>query len=273
MTIAEQTTGQQSAGGRSTAGFVELKRVDDPSRRNDLRNRLVEEHRWIALHCARRFANRGEPMDDLVQVAHLGLVLAVDRFRPEEGVKFSTFAVPTILGELRRHFRDRTWPLRVNRRVKELHLAVSAVTERLGHELNRPPMVEDVAAALDVSVDEVLEAMEAGACYRTASLDAPSRTSDDEQSAIDGARLAIVDDDLVGADLRVTVRDLVAQLPQRQRKVVYLRFYEGLSQSEIAERIGVSQVHVSRILRSVLDRLEDELEGSTEGPDQVAASA
>lgn len=272
MTIV-QNTEQRRAGGRSIAGFVEMSLVDDPADRKDLRNRLVEEHRWIAVHCARRFANRGEPMDDLIQVAHLGLVLAVDRFRPEEGVQFSTFAVPTILGELRRHFRDRTWPLRVTRRVKELHLAVSAVTEQLGHELSRPPMVEDVAAALDVSVDEVLEAMEAGSCYRTASLDTPSRAGDDEAAPMDGARLAAMDEDLLGADLRVTIRDAVAELPERERKVVYLRFYEGLSQSEIAGRIGVSQVHVSRILRSVLDRLEAELEPGDPDQEPVAASA
>lgn len=273
MTIAEETTSQERAGGRRTAGFAELTRVEDPSRRNDLRNRLVEEHRWIAVHCARRFANRGEPLDDLVQVAHLGLVLAVDRFRPDKGVQFSTFAVPTILGELRRHFRDRTWPLRVTRRVKELHLAVSAITEQLSHELSRPPKVEDVAAALDVSIDEVLEAIEAGSCYRTASLDSPTRAGDDEPSSVDGARLAVIDDALVGADVRVTVREAVSELPERERRVVYLRFYEGLSQSEIAERIGVSQVHVSRILRSVLDRLEDELEATGDTPDRVASPA
>src|SRR5689334_14214309 len=129
---------------RTTEGFFELQRTGDPAKRQE----LIEEHRWIALHCARRFANRGEPMDDLVQVAMLGLVLSVDRFQPDKGVQFSTFAVPTILGELRRHFRDRTWPLRVTRRVKELHLAVSAISEQLVHELGRPPQIEDIAEAL-----------------------------------------------------------------------------------------------------------------------------
>jgi RNA polymerase sigma-B factor len=269
MAIAESETIPERPAGRSIEGFFELQRSGDPA----LRNQLVQEHRWIAVHCARRFANRGEAMDDLVQVAMLGLVLAVDRFAPDLGVQFSTFAVPTILGELRRHFRDRTWPLRVTRRVKELHLAVSAISEQLSHELGRPPKVEDVADALDISVDEVLEAMEAGACYRTASLDAPSRAGDDEPSPIDGGRLAVVDEDLVRADVRVTVRDAVAELPERERKVVYLRFYEGLSQSEIASRIGVSQVHVSRILRAVLTRLEHELDGAEGIAELVAASA
>jgi RNA polymerase sigma-B factor len=266
MRTDSETT--STATGRSTEGFFELQRTGDPIKRNQ----LVEEHRWIAVHCARRFANRGEAMDDLTQVAMLGLVLAVDRFDPDQGVQFSTFAVPTILGELRRHFRDRTWPLRVTRRVKELHLAVSAATEQLCHELGRPPRVEDVARALDVSVDEVLEAMEAGACYRTASLDAPSRAGDEEQSAVDGARLSVVDEDLTGTDVRVTVQEAVRDLPERERKVVYLRFYEGLSQSEIADRIGVSQVHVSRILRAVLARLEAELGDHADVLEHVAAS-
>jgi RNA polymerase sigma-B factor len=268
MAIAADTERSPAATGRSTEGFFELQRTGDPA----TRKQLIEEHRWIAVHCARRFANRGEAMDDLVQVAMLGLVLAVDRFDPEQGVQFSTFAVPTILGELRRHFRDRTWPLRVTRRVKELHLAVSAITEQLNHELGRPPRVEDVATALDVSVDEVLEAMEAGACYRTASLDAPTRSGEDDQSSVDGARLSVVDEDLAGTDVRVTVQEAVRDLPERERKVVYLRFYEGLSQSEIAARIGVSQVHVSRILRAVLARLEQELAGREDVLEHLAAS-
>ncbi len=255
MTVTEE---HESAdpGGRSTEGFFELKRTGDPA----TRNQLIEEHRWIALHCARRFANRGEPMDDLVQVAMLGLVLSVDRFEPDKGVQFSTFAVPTILGELRRHFRDRTWPLRVTRRVKELHLAVSAMTDKLSHQLGRPPRVEDIAEALDVSVDEVLEAMEAGACYRTAPLEAPTRG--EEEAIADGPRLSVVDDDLERADMRLTIREAVNELPERDRRIIYLRFYENLSQSEIAAQVGVSQVHVSRILRAVLSRLEDELRES-----------
>lgn len=255
MTVTEEHE-RAERGARTTEGFFELKRTGDPA----TRNQLIEEHRWIALHCARRFANRGEPMDDLVQVAMLGLVLSVDRFEPDKGVQFSTFAVPTILGELRRHFRDRTWPLRVTRRVKELHLAVSAMTDKLSHRLGRPPRVEDIAEALDVSVDEVLEAMEAGACYRTAPLEAPARG--DEEAIADGPRLSVVDEDLERADMRLTIREAVNELPERDRRIIYLRFYENLSQSEIAAQVGVSQVHVSRILRAVLGRLEDELRES-----------
>jgi RNA polymerase sigma-B factor len=260
MTVTEhpQTTGGVQ---RNTDGFFELQRTGDPA----TRKALIEEHRWIAIHCARRFANRGEPMDDLVQVAMLGLVLSVDRFSPERGLQFSTFAVPTILGELRRHFRDRTWPLRVTRRVKELHLAVSAVSEQLVHQLGRPPQIEDIAEALDVSVDEVLEAMEAGNCYRTAPLEAPARNGD-EDGVLDGPRLSVVDDELAGSDVRLTIREAVSELPERDRQVVYLRFYENLSQSEIAEQIGVSQVHVSRILRAVLARLEQELRDAGHDP-------
>src|SRR4051812_13487521 len=153
-----------------TARFVEYRRTGNKR----LRNELVAEHRWIAIHCARRFARRGEPLDDLLQVAQLGLLKAVERFDPTFGVRFPTFAMPTVLGELRRHFRDHTWPVRVPRRVKELYLELSSCVESLGHELGRPPTIEEIADEMHSSTDEVLEAMEAGAVYRTSSLVPPS---------------------------------------------------------------------------------------------------
>ena len=235
--------------------FAELRRAEDPA----LRDELIEEHLWLARHCARRFAGKGEARDDLEQVASLALVKAVDRFDPSFGVRFSTFAVPTITGELRRHFRDRTWSVRVTRRLKDLHLELKAANELLSQDLGRAPTVDELAESLDVTVDEVLEALEAGASYRATSLTVGG-TEDEEHD------LAGFDDEQLGsAGVRVALAEAMRTLPDRERRVVYLRFYLGLSQSEIAEQIGVSQVHVSRIsslsssrTSSALDLLDSE---------------
>lgn len=235
---------------RERKRFTELKRTGDPA----LRSELVEEHLWLARHCSRRFADKGEPRDDLDQVASLALVKSVDRFDPSFGVRFSTFAVPTIMGELRRHFRDRTWSVRVTRRLKDLHLELKAANEHLSHDLGRAPSVDELAEALDTTVDEVLEALEAGASYRASSL--TTTTSDDEDHDLD---LVSDDEQMDSTGVRVMLEDAMRTLPDRERRVIYLRFYLGLSQSEIAEQIGVSQVHVSRILRASLAQLEEEL--------------
>jgi RNA polymerase sigma-B factor len=231
--------------------FRELRRTNDPA----LRDRLVEDNLWIARHGARRFARRGETDDDLFQVASLALVKAVARFDPELGLRFATFATPTIVGELRRHFRDRTWSMRVSRRLKDLHLELRTASEELTHALGHSPSVSELADELDVTVEEVLEAMEAGASYRSASLDAGP-------VGVEGAEMVpgVEDDDILYAPERVAVRESLEGLPQRDRRVVYLRFYLGMTQSEIAEEVGVSQVHVSRILRSALERLGEDLD-------------
>jgi RNA polymerase sigma-B factor len=223
-----------------------------------LRNDLVADHRWIAIHCARRFARRGEPLDDLVQVAQLGLVKAADRFDPSFGVLFPTFAMPTILGELRRHFRDHTWPLRVPRRSKELYLSLSGAVEVLGHALGRPPSIEEIAEEMQSTVDDVLEALEAGAVYRTSPL-VPSTDGDEDDEGFAGMTLGVVDAGLVSADARMSVRQLMGQLPARERNILYLRFFDGRTQLEIAEQLGISQVHVSRIIRSTLNRMREQL--------------
>jgi len=237
-----------------TAQFLEYRRTRDKR----LRNTLVADHRWIAIHCARRFSRRGEPLDDLLQVAQLGLLKAAERFDPSFGVAFPTFAVPTVLGELRRHFRDHTWPVRVPRRVKELYLEVSGCVESLGHELGRPPTIEELAEEMGASIDDVLEALEAGAVYRTSSLVPPS-DGDEDDEVPEGVTLGRADPELTSADSRMSVRDLLRGLPHRERQVLYLRFFDGCTQSEIAEEVGVSQVHVSRILRTTLRRMRQQL--------------
>jgi RNA polymerase sigma-B factor len=232
--------------------FRALRESGDPA----LRGQIVEDYLWLARHGARRFAGRGESSDDLLQVASLALVKAVDRFDPELNLRFATFAMPTIIGELRRHFRDRTWSMRVSRRLKDLHLELRSASELLTHELGHPPSVAELADALEVTVEEVLEAMEAGATYRSASLDAGPVGSESTESIVPGEDHAELD----ATSERVAVQASLANLSQRDRRVVYLRFYLGLTQAEIAEEIGVSQVHVSRILRASLARLGDELQ-------------
>ena len=224
-----------------------------------VRNALVADHRWIALHCARRFARRGEPLDDLVQVAQLGLLKAVERFDPSYGVLFPTFAMPTVLGELRRHFRDHTWPVREPRRVKELYLELSATVELLGHDLGRPPSIEEIAREMQCTTDDVLEGLEAGTAYRTSSLAPPGDGADDEDGAVETVTVGTADAELASADSRMSVHEVMRALPRRDRTVLYLRFFDGCTQSEIARRIGVSQVHVSRIIRSTLGRMRDQL--------------
>jgi RNA polymerase sigma-B factor len=232
--------------------FRELRRTNDPA----LRDRLVEDNLWIARHGARRFARRGESDDDLFQVASLALVKAVDRFDPELGLRFATFAMPTIVGELRRHFRDRTWSMRVSRRLKDLHLELRAASEELTHILGHAPSVAELADELDVTVEEVLEAMEAGASYRSASLDASPSGAEGSEVLVPGDE----DEAITNAPERVAVQESLASLSQRDRRVIYLRFYLGMTQSEIAEEVGVSQVHVSRIVRAALETLAEELD-------------
>ncbi|MGD9797055.1 MAG: SigB/SigF/SigG family RNA polymerase sigma factor [Acidimicrobiia bacterium] len=216
------------------------------------RDELIRAHLGLAEYLARRFTNRGEPLDDLVQVASLGLVKAVERFDPDRGLEFTTFATPTILGELKRHFRDKAWAVRVPRRVQELHLRVSRVVDELSLELGRSATVPEIAARAGTTEDEVIEAMEAGTAYRSTSLDAGR---DDDTGPGLQSRLGEVDTELEGAERRASLEPLLASLPPRERAMLYLRFYEGLTQSEIAQRLGISQMHVSRLLTRSLAQL------------------
>ena len=218
------------------------------------RNRLVEEHLGLAEHLARKFASRGEQLDDLVQVASEALVKAVERFEPDRGWEFTTFAVPTILGELKRHFRDKTWAVRVPRRMQELHLRIGAALAELTAEVGRSPTIPELAERLGVEPGVVLEGMEAGRAYRTTSLDAVAHGDDEEARALSD-RLGGPDVYLDEATVRNDLKALLADLPPRERNVVILRFFGGLTQAEIAERVGVSQMQVSRLLARTLAQL------------------
>jgi RNA polymerase sigma-B factor len=224
-----------------------------------LRDQLVMDHDWIARRCAQRFVGRGEPFSDLIQVARIGVVKAVERFDPGRGHHFVSFAHPTVLGELRRHFRDTTWSVSVPRRYKDLTSQLTATRESLTQALGRPPRVDEVATAMDVDVDVVLETMEANQSYRTSSLDgSPVESSGTATSSLHH-RMGADDPGLDTADLRISTIEALEALDARSRSIVVWRFYEGCTQSEIGARLGIGQVQVSRLLRTALGQLRGRL--------------
>lgn len=226
--------------------FIEFARTRDPA----LRDRLVEGHLGLAHQLARRFGNRGETHDDLVQVASVALINAVDRFDPDRGFEFSTFATRTILGELKRHFRDKGWAVRAPRRVQELYLELNAAAEGLAQELGRPATVGELTTRTGSTEEAVLEALEAGQGYRATSIDAP----DDREGSL-GSRLGELDTGFIATDDRHVLGEAMAALPERERVIIHMRFVDGLTQSEIAARVGVSQMHVSRLLSASIAQL------------------
>lgn len=219
------------------------------------RARLIEQHMPLARSLAVQYRHAREPLEDLVQVANLGLVKAVDRFDPVRGIAFTSFAVPTILGELKRHFRDRTWTIHVSRGMQEAITRVDKATEAMRAELGRYPSANEVATATGMTAEEVTEARLAGGASRLASLDAPVSTRDDEGQL--GDVLGRDDEGLHRVENAVWLEQLSGSLTPRQREVLRLRFVEDLVQREIAERVGLSQMHVSRILRDTLSQLAD----------------
>lgn len=229
-----------------------------------LRDEIVAAQVGLAEYLARRFKNRGESIEDLVQVALLGLLKSVERFDPDRGLEFSTFATPTIVGELKRHFRDKGWAVRVPRRVQELHLRMSTVVNTLSQELGRSPMIPEIARRAEVSIDEVLEAMEAGRAYRFSSIDAG--TGDDEdRSPAAAAQLGTEESGLGEVEDRMLLSPLIASLPKREQMIIQLRFFRGMTQSEIASRLGISQMHVSRLLARSLAQLRERAGSAAEG--------
>ncbi len=222
------------------------------------RDRIVERCLPLADHIARRFDGRGEARDDLVQVARVGLVNAVIRFDVNAGSDFVSFAVPTIMGEVRRHFRDNSWSVKVPRRLKELHLRLGAATGELSQRLGRAPTASELAAELEMDRDEVLEGLVAGSSYNTLSIDSGGSGTDDAPAIAD--TLGDVDTGLDQIENREALRPLLAALPERERTVLVLRFFESLTQTQIAERVGISQMHVSRLLAKSLARLRDQLQ-------------
>ncbi|HWC33115.1 MAG TPA: RNA polymerase sigma factor SigF [Actinomycetota bacterium] len=217
------------------------------------REQLVEMYKPLAEYLARRFYGRGEPLDDLIQVASIGLIKAIDRFDVDRGVKFSTYATATIVGELKRHFRDKGWALRVPRRLQESGLKVGRAVTDLYQDLGRAPTVREIGKRTDLSDEEVLEAMETAHAYSTASLDAPT----DEEGATSIQKLGAEDDTYELLESWTSVAPVLRELPYRERRILYLRFFRGLTQTQIADELGISQMHVSRLLSRTLRQLRD----------------
>ncbi|MBQ9058800.1 MAG: SigB/SigF/SigG family RNA polymerase sigma factor [Atopobiaceae bacterium] len=227
----------------------------------EARQELIMSHLNLVRFLASKYKNRGEPLEDLIQVGNLGLIKAIDRFDVDYGNEFTTFATPTILGEIKRHFRDKGWSVRVPRRLQELSAKVNEVSDELTSELQRSPSTEEVAERLGVSVDEVLEAIESSSAYSAAPLEGGGGEEDDTPSVID--HYASEDNNLALSDDRMMIEDAISEFSPREQEVIQLRFGEGLTQIEIAEKLGVSQVQVSRLLRKTLKRIRDRIEPET----------
>ncbi|WP_079168650.1 RNA polymerase sigma factor SigF [Streptomyces colonosanans] len=239
------------------AMFVELRKLKEGSQEYaELRNQLVRMHLPLVEHLARRFRNRGEPLDDLTQVATIGLIKSVDRFDPERGVEFSTYATPTVVGEIKRHFRDKGWAVRVPRRLQELRLALTTATAELSQQHGRSPTVHELAEKLAISEEEVLEGLESANAYSTLSLDVPD--TDDESPAV-ADTLGAEDEALEGVEYRESLKPLLEDLPPREKRILLLRFFGNMTQSQIAQEVGISQMHVSRLLARTLAQLREKL--------------
>jgi RNA polymerase sigma-B factor len=237
--------------------FVELRTLNDGGPEYaELRNRLVRMHLPLVEHLARRFRNRGEPLDDLTQVATIGLIKSVDRFDPERGVEFSTYATPTVVGEIKRHFRDKGWAVRVPRRLQELRLSLTTATAELSQLHGRSPTVHELAEKLGISEEEVLEGLESANAYSTLSLDVPD--TDDESPAV-ADTLGSEDEALEGVEYRESLKPLLEDLPPREKRILLLRFFGNMTQSQIAQEVGISQMHVSRLLARTLAQLREKL--------------
>ncbi|RVU98640.1 SigB/SigF/SigG family RNA polymerase sigma factor [Coriobacteriales bacterium OH1046] len=223
------------------------------------RQELIMAYDGLARYLARKFKNRGESDEDLEQVAYLGLIKAIDRFEPERGLEFSTYATPTIMGELRRHFRDKGWSVRVPRRLQELSQKINRATDDLAVALGHMPSVPEIAGHLGVSVDEVLEAMESSSAYSAVSFDTGSGTDDEDAPALID-HLGDEDKDLAGIDDRLLLEETISEFSPREQQIVRMRFIEGLTQVEIAQQLDISQVQVSRLLRKTLRRLQERID-------------
>lgn len=225
----------------------------------EAREQLIVSHVNLVRYIAAKFKNRGEPLDDLIQVGTIGLIKAIDRFDPSRGLEFTTYATPTIMGEIKRHFRDKGWTIRVPRRLQELSAKVNSATDELTARLQRSPSIEEVAEYLGTTADEVLEAMESSSAYSSVPLEAQgSNEDDDAPSVID--RYASVDGDLEASDDRMVLEEVIGEFPEADQQAIRMRFIDGMTQVEIAKRLGISQVQVSRMLRRALRRIQEKID-------------
>jgi RNA polymerase sigma-B factor len=232
-----------------------------PAVRTHARDELVHLHLPLVEHCARRFRNRGEPFEDLVQVGTIGLLKSIDRFDSDRGVEFSTYATPTIIGEIKRYFRDKGWAIRVPRRLQELRMQIGAATAELTQSLGRSPTPRELAETIGCSVEEIIEGIESSNAYSTLSLDASDDSEEGGNTMLDA--IGIEDENLEHVEIRESLKPLLDALEPREKKILLLRFFKNRTQTQIAEEIGVSQMHVSRLLTRTLGQLRDSLEQSS----------
>jgi RNA polymerase sigma-B factor len=228
----------------------------DPEERDRLRERLVAGYEGLVHFLARRFQNRGEPLEDIVQVGFLGLIKAIDRFDPSLGNEFTTFATPTILGEIKRYFRDKGWAIRFPRRLQELYQQVVRVNEEMKNQLGRQPSMAEVAERLGVEQDDVLEAMEMSSAFTPVSIDSTTGGDDDEGRQLSEA-VGGEDPNLDRVEMRQVLDRAMQHLNERERRIMIMRFFDEMSQAEVAKRLGISQMHVSRLQRAALEHLRE----------------
>lgn len=227
--------------------------LGDPDKHDEAREELVKMNYPLVEYLVRRFRGRGEPVEDLTQVAAIGLLKAIDRFDIERDVEFSTYATPTIIGELKRHFRDKGWAIRVPRRLQEIGMQVTKIVGQMSQELGRSPTVQEIAEKAGLTEDEVLEGMDTVHAYSTLSLDAPAG----DEGATSLETLGREDETIELLEAWASVAPLLQELPQRERRILYLRFFRGLTQSQIAQELDISQMHVSRLLSRTLATLRE----------------
>jgi RNA polymerase sigma-B factor len=225
------------------------------TRSEDVRNELVVAYLNLVRFLALKFANRGEPLDDLVQVGTVGLLKAIDRFEPERGIEFTTYATPTIVGEIKRYFRDKGWAVKVPRRLQELNLSVNRTSEKMAVEMGRSPTLSELAERLSATTEEILEAQELGQAYTLLSLDSEVAGDGERKSQTLADTVGVVDSGLELLEDRANLERAFHVLSGRERVIIYMRFYESVSQTEIAKRLNVSQMHVSRLQAKALEKL------------------
>nr|MCF0101683.1 RNA polymerase sigma factor SigF [Streptomyces sp. MH191] len=239
--------------------FLRLAALDEHSpERAYVRDTLIELNLPLVRYAAARFRSRNEPMEDIVQVGTIGLIKAIDRFDPDRGVEFPTFAMPTVVGEIKRFFRDTSWSVRVPRRLQELRLALTKASDELSQKLDRSPTVAELAVVLGVSEEDVVDGLAVGNAYTASSLDSPAPEDDGGEGSL-ADRLGYEDTALEGVEYRESLKPLLAKLPPRERQIIMLRFFANMTQSQIGEEVGISQMHVSRLLTRTLAQLREGL--------------
>ena len=258
MTVASRVHDSQSQDGPTASELLaQLHSMPaEAAGRKQLRDRLVEQHMPLVVYLARRFSGRNEPMNDLIQVGSIGLIKAIDRFDPERGLEFSTYATPTILGELKRHFRDTGWLIHVPRRAQELQTTLNTARAELSQELGRAPTVSELAARIDIGEDAVVEALDAARAYSGVPLDILAPPG---ETVPEHPMLGMIDEGFEQVEQRAILRDVIAQLPEAEREILLLRFVANKTQTEIAAMVGVSQMQVSRLVARGLKKLRASL--------------